>query len=95
MDDLKHGNASFNVGSGPHGDVGRYNTADDENFVQVGIFYRETLDEAARTRLTENIAGHLKGAQKFIQERAVKNFSQADPDYGARIAKLLESYAKN
>ena len=23
----------------------------------------------------------------------VKNFSQADPDYGARIAKLLESYA--
>ena len=27
----------FNQGSGPHADVGRYNTADDENFVQVLI----------------------------------------------------------
>jgi catalase len=49
------------------GDVARYNTADDDNFSQVTTFWTKVLDEPARARLVENIAGHLKNAQPFIQ----------------------------
>lgn len=71
------------------GDVDRYNSADDDNFTQAGIFYREVLSEDEKNRLCDNIAGHLVGAKDFIQERAVKNFAQADPDYGRRIKERL------
>ena len=75
----------------PVGDVQRYNTADDDNFTQCGDFYRRVLDEAARERLTDNIAGHLSGAQDFIQKRAIANFAAADADYGRRIAEKIEA----
>jgi len=75
-----------------HGDCQRYNTHDDDNFTQVGTFYRKVLNDEERTRLVENIAGHLKDAATFIQERVVKNFSQADSEYGGRIAELLKKY---
>lgn len=47
------------------------------------------LNEEERGRLVRNIAGHLMGAQEFLQERAIKNFSQADPEYGAGIRQVL------
>ncbi|GFY38002.1 catalase [Trichonephila inaurata madagascariensis] len=71
------------------GDVDRYNSENEDNFTQAGIFYREVLDDDQRTRLVENIAGNLVEAQDFIQERAVKNFSQADPEYGRRVKEEL------
>jgi catalase len=75
-------------------DVGRYKTANDENFVQVGDFYRKVLSAAERDELAQNIAGHLISAQEFIQKRAVDNFAQADPEYGAKIRKNLDELAK-
>ena len=53
------------------GDAKRYNTADDDNFSQVGTFWRKVLSEEEKTRLVQNIAGHLKDATEFIQHRAV------------------------
>ncbi|CAN0245996.1 unnamed protein product, partial [Scytosiphon promiscuus] len=41
------------------GDVARYPTGDDDNFTQAGEFFRRTLDEGGRQRLTDNIAGAL------------------------------------
>uniref|UniRef100_UPI00358FA895 catalase isoform X1 n=1 Tax=Myxine glutinosa TaxID=7769 RepID=UPI00358FA895 len=76
------------------GDVQRYNTADDDNFTQVGTFYNKILKEDEKQRLTENIARHLKDAQQFIQDRAVKLFSLIDKDYGARVHNLLKKYSK-
>ncbi|KAM4723174.1 catalase-like [Rhinophrynus dorsalis] len=73
-------------------DVARYNSADEDNVSQVRDFYTKVLTEEQRQRLCENIAGHLKDAQLFIQKRAVKNFSDVHPDYGARIQKLLDKY---
>jgi len=67
------------------GQVDRYPTDNDDNFSQVGVFYNKVLDAAARDRLTSNIAGHLVGAQPFIQKRAIANFSKADPAYGRTI----------
>jgi len=71
------------------GDVTRYNSADEDNFTQVGHFYRNVLTEEERERLTFNIANSLAGAQEFIQERAISNFSVSDPDYGNRIREKL------
>jgi hypothetical protein len=56
---------------------------------QAGVFYRKVLGEAEKERLTTNIAQNLAGAQEFIQKRAIANFTAADPDYGARIARKV------
>lgn len=74
------------------GDVTRYNSADEDNFTQVGTFWTKVLDEGARQRLVENIACHLKNAQPFLQERAVKNFTQAHPEYGRRLRAALDKH---
>jgi catalase len=74
------------------GEVARYNTADDDNFSQVSNFWTKVLNEEERARLVENIAGHLKAAQPFIQDRAVKNFTQAHPDFGSRLRAALDKH---
>uniref|UniRef100_A0A914UPY7 Catalase n=1 Tax=Plectus sambesii TaxID=2011161 RepID=A0A914UPY7_9BILA len=76
------------------GDVARYNSADDDNFTQPGIFWSKVLDEPARERLVANIAGHLKDAEGFIQDRQVKNFSKVNEDFGRRLRKALDVYNK-
>uniref|UniRef100_A0A6I8PBH7 Catalase n=1 Tax=Ornithorhynchus anatinus TaxID=9258 RepID=A0A6I8PBH7_ORNAN len=73
-------------------DVQRFNSADEDNVTQVRDFYTQVLNEEERKRLCENIAGHLKDAQLFIQKRAVKNFTDVHPDYGSRIQALLDKY---
>ena len=52
----------------------------------------QVLSAAEQTRLVENIAGHMKDAQEFIQKRAVNNFAQADPEFGRRLRELLAQY---
>ncbi len=58
---------------------------------QCGSFFRDTLDSAARERLTDNIAGHMAHAQEFIRARAVANFAAADANYGRMIARKIEA----
>ena len=41
-----------------------------------------------------NIASHLCDAQDFIQERAVKNFSSVDAEFGRRIKEILDTKAR-
>ncbi|CAN0001871.1 unnamed protein product, partial [Discosporangium mesarthrocarpum] len=81
------------------GNVARYPTGDSDNFSQasqwclyrVGAFFRQTLCDDARERLTDNIAGALAGAQEFIQKRAIANFAAADADYGRMIAEKVNA----
>ena len=70
----------------------RFNSANEDNVTQVRTFYTKVLNEEERKRLCENIAGHLKDAQLFIKKKAVKNFTDVHPDYGARIQALLDKY---
>jgi len=70
-------------------DVAHFNNADEDNFSQVGIFWRNVLNEEEKNRLVSNMAGNLINAQPFLQKRAIENFSQADPDYGQRLEKEL------
>ena len=90
QDNKKYAQSRYSVS----GDVARYNSADEDNFTQVGDYWRKVLNEKEKQRLVENIAGHLKDALEFIQRRAVSNFSQADPEYGRRISELLEEYRR-
>jgi len=71
------------------GDVDRYNSADDDNFSQVGMFWQQVLTSEERQRLVNNIAGHLKNASGFIQVRAVQNFTQANQEFGNSLKAAL------
>merc|ERR1712038_694299 len=72
-------------------DVARWNSADEDNFTQVGIFYNQVLNDEERFRLVDNIASHLCNAQGFIQERAIKNFASADAEFGQKIRELIDT----
>jgi catalase len=77
------------------GDVYRYDSATTEDNVgQATVFYSDILNAEEKTRLVSNIVGHLKDAAGFIQDRAVKNFTQVHPDLGSRIAKGLSGFKK-
>lgn len=77
---------AFHAFRGDFGVVDKYSTKDDDNFSQVRDFYNKTLDEAARDRLTSNIAGTLANASAPVQQRALANFRQVDADYADRVA---------
>ena len=72
--------------------VERLDTGDEDNFSQAADFYRNVLDEAARERLTDNIAGHMCNVTSpFVRQRAIQNFARVDPDYGRRIQEKVEA----
>ncbi|CAG0883435.1 unnamed protein product [Cyprideis torosa] len=90
LDDISLAQSRFPVS----GDVARFDTANDDNFSQVTVFWENVLDEAARQRLVNNIAGHLVNAEVFIQERAVGNFAQVHPDFGQMLTEALGQLRK-
>jgi catalase len=65
--------------------------AEDNDFVQAGNLYRDVMSETDREHLVTNIVTHMsQGVERFIQERAVKNYwYPVDPDLGARVARGL------
>ncbi|XP_035719813.1 catalase-like [Vespa mandarinia] len=71
------------------GDIDRYEPVDEDDFGQATLFWRNVLDDDAKSRLVENLANHLKNASLFIVERAVKNFSQVDIELGKKLTKAL------
>lgn len=83
---------STSGGSRNNDQVERLDTGDEDNFSQAANFYRNVLDDAARERLTDNIAGHMcKVTSPFIRHRAIQNFARVDPDYGHRIQEKVEA----
>lgn len=71
------------------GEVYRYDSGDEDNFSQPTIFWNKVLDDAARKRLVSNIAGHIVNAKEFIQERAIKNFSEVSADFGQQLREAI------
>jgi catalase len=76
------------------GDVDRYETADEDNFSQPAMFWKKVLKPEERERLVNNIAGHLRNANETIRQRAVKVFTQVDPDFGSGVQKGLDKFLK-
>ena len=74
------------------GQVTRHDSGDEDNYSQATDFWLRVLDENARTRLVENIAGHLKDAATFLQERAIGNFTKVHPDFGVQLRAALKRH---
>lgn len=72
------------------GDVYRHVSGQEDNYSQASIFYKKVLSADEKLRLVNNISGHLADASPFLQERAVKNFTQVSSELGARIAQNLK-----
>lgn len=64
--------------------------AEDNDFVQAGNFYRHTLSAIDKDHLVSTLVGHMsQGVDRFVQERALKNWYQADNELGTRLANGL------
>jgi catalase len=62
---------------------------DDDDFAQAGALYR-LMSEAEKQRLVANIAASLAQVSKAdIVQRSIKNFRNADADYGDRVANAV------
>lgn len=59
------------------------------DFKQPGDLFRNVVCDTQRKHMIQNVAGHMKGVPREIQERATKNFFKADPEFGDGIAKIL------
>lgn len=90
VDSRKHIESKFTCTA----DVGRYNSSDEDNFTQAGNLFRKVMNAEERQDLVDNIANHIIGAQDFLQDRAINNFTKADPEYGAGIRKSLDRLKK-
>ncbi len=73
-----------------HGDIMRYDFRkdDDDYFTQPGLLFRLMTKEQQKV-LFENTARSMEGVPEFIKVRHIKNCAQADPDYGAGLAKAM------
>jgi catalase len=64
--------------------------AEDNDFGQAGSFYRHTLSATDKDHLVSTIVGHMsQGVDRFVQERALKNWYQVDSELGTRLARGL------
>ena len=68
--------------------VKAHDSQDEDNFTQAGNLYR-IMSEDQQNQLAANIAGGLSQAQKGVQQTMLAQFEQADPDYRAKVEKLL------
>ncbi|XP_067946894.1 catalase-like isoform X2 [Watersipora subatra] len=75
-----------------HGHAKKYESGEEDNYSQVTVFWEKVLNEESRRNLCENIAGHLKDAQAFIQKRAIYHFTQIHADYGRMVEELLNKH---
>ncbi|MFM9379271.1 catalase [Gordonia sp. VNK21] len=60
---------------------------EDDDWGQAGTLVREVLDDAARSRLVDNVVGHLlDGVSEPVLERAFEYWRRVDRELGDRIA---------
>ncbi|CAI5727148.1 unnamed protein product [Hyaloperonospora brassicae] len=71
--------------------VDKYATSDEDNYSQVGLFYRKTLDTNGRDHLTDNIAASLVRASPPVQVRAIANFFKCDAHYGRCVQEKVDA----
>ncbi|GEE00520.1 catalase [Gordonia spumicola] len=66
--------------------------AEDDDFGQAGTLVRDVLDDAARDRLADNVAGHLSdGVSEPVLQRAFEYWRNVDPDLGTSIEQRVRA----
>lgn len=64
--------------------------AEDDDVSQPRTLIREVMDEAARERLVDNVAGHLlDGVSPPVLQRAFEYWTNIDPEIGGRIERAV------
>lgn len=53
------------------------------------MLFRNVIDDNERKNTIKNVSDHMRPVPRDIQERAIKNFYKADPEFGEGIAKSL------
>jgi len=76
------------------GQVGRQPISRPCNYKQAGERYR-TFSDAERDELINNLVGALSQCDRVIQEKMVHHFTEADADYGRRVAEGLRLDAQH
>lgn len=71
------------------GDIDRFDTSNDDNFVQVTDFWTKVLKPEERERLVQNLADHMKNAELALQNRALKNWEKVHPELGSKLRNAL------
>jgi catalase len=70
------------------GEIGRQRIERTNDFAQAGELYR-TFEPWERDELIANLVGALSECAPVIQDRMIRHFTLADPDYGRRVAEGL------
>ena len=66
--------------------------AEDDDFGQAGTLVREVLDDAARDRLVDNIAGHVgKVTRDELRQRVYTYWRNVDETLGKRVGEAVEA----
>ena len=77
------------------GEIGRYAYqahAQDDDFIQAGMLYRDVLSPVDRGRLVGNIVAHASaGVSAAVQARVIAYWTSVDADLGTRVAAGLGS----
>jgi catalase len=60
--------------------------AEDDDFTQAGMLYRNVMTQTDRDHLVDNIVFHMSGVEPVVLERAVNLWRKVDADLGSRIA---------
>jgi catalase len=89
VDNLRYSEPALRI----QGDADRYDhRIGNDDYTQAGDLFR-LMDDAARERLMDNIAGSLGQAPVTIQRRQLAHFEKADRAYAAGVAKRLPAEA--
>lgn len=72
------------------GEVYRHDSSLDDNFSQASVFWNNVLSKEERERLVKNLAGHLRAANRFIQERMIENCSKVSIEFGRMLSASLK-----
>jgi catalase len=67
---------------------GRQRIERTDDFAQAGVRYR-TFEDWERDELISNLVGALSECAPVIQDKMIRHFTLADPDYGRRVAEGL------
>src|SRR2546421_1138475 len=60
--------------------------AEDDDFIQAGMLYRDVMSPTDRDHLVSNLIGAMSGVEPLVLERSVNLWRKVDADLGARVA---------
>lgn len=87
--------ADLYVNPDPHGtDLVRapyVQHSEDDDFIQAGTLYRDVLDDDAKERMANNIAGAMQGVSEQVEQQVYEYWTKVDENLGKRVKELYTS----